>query len=499
MKFLHRALSGTILTAVTLGLVGVSAWRLHSAVTAANKYPRPPARERSYAVDVGTLSPSRVAPVITAYGQIQTWNSLEIRSPATGPITQISANFRDGLRVEAGELLFRIDPKLAERRVIDAKAALAQAEFELSEASLIVSHVEAELVSARAQVAVRRSDLARKQALFAKTLTTTSVVDDAALALSASKQAELAKQQGLLAAKSRIDKAKAGVERAQLALKDARQALSETSYRAPFTGRLTDVSATLGRRIAQNEKLALLIDPKAIEVTFRLRSTEFGRLQDPAAPDKLARLPVKVILQLSDNPIAVDGVLDRSAAVAADQAGRRVYAKLTGAEAGRLRPGDFVAVKITERPLSGVAVIPAEAATNDGDILLVNADGRLAEHRAAILRRQGDNLIVGGVPFGRKFVRLRLPFLAPGIKVRARQAISPAAVAKAPAGPMAAGQDGVAIDSIKRATLIKLVRASTRMPAERRARVLKELAKEKPSRKIVESLERRLARRGNRS
>jgi len=498
MKFIPRAFTGIALGLITLGLIGTAGWRLHSAVSGATKKQRPPARERIYAVDVGTLSPARISPTITAYGQIQTWNSLEIRAPAAGPIIEISSNFRDGLTVAVGELLFRIDPELSERRVIDAKAALAQANFELSEATLSLSHVEAELRSAKAQIAVRASDLARKSSLFVKKLTTSTVVDDATLALSASRQATFAKQQAVLAAKSRIDKSKASVERAQLTLKDARQTLSETSYRAPYSGRFTDVSATVGRRVSANEKLGVLIDPKALEVSFQVRNGDFGQLLDPSATNKLARLPVKVLLDLSGKTIAVDGVLDRTAAVAGGQAGQTVYAKLNAAHSTVLRPGDFVTVEITEPVLSGVAVIPTAAATNDGRILLVNKSGRLSEHEASIIRRQGDKLVVGAVPFGRQFVRLRLPFLAPGIKVKPRNTIMPA-TAQAPSRPSTKSEDGVAIDEAKRAALIKLVKASSGMSQDRQTRMLEELAKAKPSRRIVERLERRLSHRGNRS
>ncbi|MBU2531183.1 MAG: HlyD family efflux transporter periplasmic adaptor subunit, partial [Alphaproteobacteria bacterium] len=323
MNFAKRAFIGLALTATTATLVGAAGWRLHAAVTNADMRVRPPARERTYTVDVDALAKTTIAPIITAYGQIQTWNSLEIRAPSSGPITQISENFRDGLMVEKGELLFRIDPETAGRRVVDAKAALAQAEYELSEAALSLSHGEAEIAAATAETAIRRSDLERKLDLAGKRLTTSTVVNDAKLALSASEQAEMTKRQAVLVAKSRIDKAKASVKRAELTLSDAEKALRETSYRAPFTGRLTDVTATLGRRIAQNEKFAVLIDPAALEVSFQVRSEEFGHLLDPAAPHKLAPLAVKASLELSGRTITVDGRLDRTAAVADTQYGRR--------------------------------------------------------------------------------------------------------------------------------------------------------------------------------
>lgn len=497
MNYLGRAISGTAMTVLTIGLIGAAGWQLYTSVTSSEARKRPPARERSYAVDVGTLTQTSVTPTITAYGQVQTWNSLEIRAPASGPITEISPNFRDGLSVQAGDLLFRIDPENAERRVIDARAALEQAKLEFSEATLNRAHVDAELASAREQTAVRHRDLTRKQALAGKRLITTEVLNAAELALSTSLQSETARQAAVLTAKGRIDKAKADVERAQLTLKDAEQALGETSYRAPFSGRLTDVAATLGRRISQNEKLATLIDPTALEVSFPVRNGDFGHLLDKTNGHKLLPLSVKVTLDLSGTPIVVNGTLDRTAAVAASQSGRTVYAKLKPDETSVLRPGDFVTVSIAEPKLSQIAVIPTAAATNDGRILLVGENGRLEEHQAKIIRRQGENLVVASVPFGAQFVRLHLPYLAPGVPVKAR-GNAPARNATTPRSETV-GADGVAIDDAKRAEFIKLVKASKRMPKDRRASILKELAKSKPSKAVVERLERRLAKRRSRS
>jgi multidrug resistance efflux pump len=506
MSYINRALSGAALTLVTIGLVGAAGWQLYASVSSSESRKRPPARERSYAVDVGTLALTSVTPKVIAYGQVQTWNSLEVRAPAAGPITEISPNFRDGLAVQAGELLFRIDPDNAERRVIDAKAALAQAKYELSEATLNRAHVDAELASARGQTAVRQRDLKRKQALGRKRLITSEVLNAAQLALSTSKQSEIAKQTAVLTAKGRIDKAHADVERAELALKDVEQSLGETSYRAPFAGRLTDVAATLGRRLSQNEKVAALIDPKALEVSFLVRNSDFGHLLDKTNGHKLLPLPVKVSLDLAGTSVVVDGTLDRTAAVAASQSGRTVYAKLNAGQASVLRPGDFVSITIDEPKLANVAVIPTAAATNDGRILLVGNNGRLTQHQAKILRRQGENLIVDSVPLGRQFVRLYLPFLAPGVKVKPRQMkpreVMPAskpAIASKPVKTQSVVADGVAIDAAKRAQLVKLVKASRRMPEDRRATILKELTKPKPSKAVVDRLERRLARRARRS
>lgn len=519
MRVLARALTGIALTCITVGLIGASAWRLHDAVTSADKRKRPPARERSYAIDAGQLTATRVAPIVTAYGQVQAWKTLEIRAPAAGPVTEISENFRDGLVVEKGELLFRIDPEIAERRVIDAKAALAQAETERAEAQQSRRHMQAEVASAKAQLAVRNGDLERKTTLFQKKLLPAASLDEARLSVSAAEQGVVAKEQAMLALEGRIEKAEAGVERARLSLSDAQRALNDTSYRAPFTGRLTDVALTLGRRLSQNEKLAELIDPQALEVSFPVRNADIARLLDPARPQRLLPLPVTATLDLVTEDIVVEGTLERTAAVAPVQTGRTVFARLGGGNAAALSPGDFVTVRITEPAIDNVAVIPAEAASVDGRILVVGEDGRLEDVKTRIVRRQADTLIVADAPFGKAYALRRLPYLAPGIKVdtrdKSRETPPVASANDGNAGAAAASsgtagerrgrrdrggarEDGevVAIDEARRAALIAHVKANVRMSEDRKQRILDELAKPQPSRRVVERIEQQIVRAG---
>ncbi len=508
MRLILRATTGLILTVSTLAILAAAGLHLHASLTANETRKRPPARERAVVVDAGSLERTRISPVVEAFGQVQAWNSLEIRAPASGPVTEISPNFREGMSIAAGELLFRIDPELAERRVIDANAALEQAETEFAEAAATERHIMSERDAAQAEADVRRADLERKTSLFKRKLTTSTARDDAVLALSAAEQNVVAKERELLALKGRIDRAKAGVERARLTLSDAERALRDTSYRAPFSGRLSEVALTLGRRVSENEKLGLLIDPAALEVSFPVRNGDFGKLVDSASKDRLAPLPVTVTLDLVESEVTAEAVLDRPAAVASMQAGRTVFARITGGDVSALRPGDFVSVAVAEPEIANVAVIPADAATLDGRILVIGAEGRLEEHKSTIVRRQGDRLIVADVPFGKAYVERRLPFLARGQKVKAKNAGERPAVGRKPVArkPANAVRDEVQLktaslrfDEARRAQLIAFVKGRENMPDRVRDKLLLELSKPNPESRIVERIERRMAGQEKRS
>lgn len=493
MQAAMRALSGLLITIVTCGLLGLAGWNLYASIAAAGGKRQPSSRERSYAVDTGTLEAASAQSLITAYGQIHAWNTLEIRAPVQGAITDLSSSFRDGMTVEKGELLFRIEPETLERRVVDAEAAVAQARSELVEATAALEHLKSEVATANAQVAVRKSDVERKTTLRARKLVTATVLDEVVLALSAAKQAVTAKEQALLAGQSRIELATRNVERAELSLADARKSRADANYRAPFSGRLDGVAATLGERVSQNEKLATLIDPNALEVSLRLRPHEFARVLPSHATGKLAPLPITAVLDLKDRTVEVTGVLDRPAAVTdASQGGRIVFAKLLDAGNSAMRPGDFVTVYVKEPVLQNVAVIPAQAATEDGRILLINPDNRLTEVKAHIVRRQNDELIVDGVPFGAHYVSRRLPYLAAGVKVEPRS--KPGSPEKLVSTQSESRSfEMVALSQARRTALIAYLKSNTSMPAARRDRAIKALGEPKAPRRLIERLERQIA------
>lgn len=499
MRLIHRALSGIVLWSITLALVGAAVWHLQSALSSSNDKKKRIARERSYVVDVAKLTKSSVSPSIEAYGQIQAWNTLEIRAPAAGPITEISENFREGKSVSAGELLFRIDPEISQRRVTDARAALEQAETERGEAAATQTHIESDIQAAKSEVDVRRSDLRRKKTLFEKKLTTSTIYDESALALTAAEQNVAAKQRELLALKGRISKAEAGVERARITLSDAERLLKDTAYRAPFAGRLSEVTLTLGRRVSENEKLGVLIDPEELEVSFPVRNSEFGRLLNPNDKQKVAPLPVTVTLDLSGKTMSATALLDRPAATASSVAGRTVYARITGGDVGALRPGDFVEVAVKEAQIADVAIIPASAATLDGRFFLIGKNNRLVEHKADIVRRQSETLLVKNVPFGEAFLVRRLPYLSRGTRVQAKEGMH-----KGDDGlPVANASDAdPAEDSIstkRRAELIAFVQNRKDIPERRRDQLVHELQKPDPGRQLIERVERRMAEAEQRS
>ena len=141
MRFLRQSLVGLFLLSLTLGLLVYAGALVRDAVEARlNDEPRvPEARERVFAVNVTPARFETVTPVLTAFGEVQSRRTLELRSAIEGTLIDLAPDFVEGGRVEAGEVLARIDPADMEAELARTESAVVDAEAELREARRAVA------------------------------------------------------------------------------------------------------------------------------------------------------------------------------------------------------------------------------------------------------------------------------------------------------------------------------------------------------------------------
>lgn len=482
MRFLRRSLTGIFLLAVTLGLVAMAANTVRGAVVARmNEEPRSfPQRERVLAVNVVTLEPQTISPVLTTFGELRSQRTLDLRSATGGTVIEVSDNLVEGGAVSAGTVLLRIDPVEAQAALDRARADLQDAQAELRDAERGLTLAEDDLSAARAQATLREQALARAADLETRGVGTTANVEAAELALSSAQASVLSRRQALAAAQARIDQARTRLARAEISVAEAQRNLDETEVTAAFDGTLAEVTISPGGRLTANERFALLVDPTQLEVSFRVSTSQYARLLDDGG--NLIKAPIAVTLDAADVSLRAEGVITREGAtVGTGQSGRLLFARLDST-AG-FRPGDFVTVGIEEPPLAQVAIVPAAAVAADETVLVVGEEDRLELASVALLRRQGDDVIIGvGDNAGAVIVAERSPLLGAGIKVRP---ISPDGMAVPEAPAM------ITLDADRRAKLIAFV-SEGRMPDDVKARIISQLEQDEVSSDVVTRLESRM-------
>lgn len=481
-----RSLMGLFLASVTLGFLALGGHLVMDAVATrlADTPATAPAQERVFPVNVRAITPGRITPELTAFGTVRSRRTMEIRAPASGRLLTLSERFENGAVVSADDLLLQLDPAPATAARDLARVELLEAEAEEREAARALDLARDDLAAAGVQARLRAQALDRQRSLTGRGIGSTTELELAELAASAADQAVLAKRQSLATAEARVDLAATALERARIALGEAERTLAETEVRAGFPGILTGVSAIQGGYITNNEKLADLIDPAALEVALRVSTAQFARLTDPGN-GALRPLDARIQLELSGTPVEAEARLDRvDAEVGTGATGRLVFATIENGK-GAFRPGDFVTVTIREPTLDGVAAIPAAAVGDDGAVLAITAEERLEALPVSVLRHQGDAVIVATPALaGREIVTERTPLLGAGLKVRPlrRDALP----------TVDAADDLLELSPERRAALIAFVESSGAMPAEAKARVLAQLQQDRVPARVVARIEARM-------
>jgi multidrug resistance efflux pump len=157
---------------------------------------------------------------------------------------------RANTALKEGDVLFRIDPKPYEYAVDEKKAALAEAEQNVSQlkASLDQATAGAERVNAQLQLAQQNYD--RQAELFKEKVVAQATLDTATRNLDAAKQsytgAKAEEERARLAYTSNIGGVNTSVARARAALADAQFDLDQTTTRAAGPGFVTQVSLRPG-------------------------------------------------------------------------------------------------------------------------------------------------------------------------------------------------------------------------------------------------------------
>lgn len=493
MRFLRRGLVGLVLVSLTAALLALAGEQIVSAFQArmADEGGARPARERVFSARVVTIRPERIAPVLTTFGEVRSRRTLELRAPAGGRVVELATNFEDGARTEQGQLLMRVEQADASAALALARADLARAQAELEDARRALELAGDELAAAEDQAALRSRALERRRSLAERGVGSEAAVEEAELALSSARQAVLARRQAVAQAEARVGEGETALSRQRIAVEEAERRLEDTELHAAFTGTLSDVTVVEGGLVSVNERLAQLIDPDALEVSFRLSTSQYARLLD--AEGALIPADVEIALDVLGTEIVTTGTLARvSAAVGEGQTGRLVYARL---EAPRgFRPGDFVTVRVREPALDNVARLPATAVDTAGTVLVVGEDNRLESATVAVLRREGDDVIARAPGLaGAEIVAERAPMLGAGIRINPVRPDAPDTDGDGAAGEAASAgrsREMLSLSDERREALIARVRASD-MPDAARERVIAQLSQDRVPARVVERLEAR--------
>lgn len=317
----------------------------------------PPPAVAAPPVLVGEVEAHRVEDRIEATGQLLARSQAAVAAQVGGQITGIVRD--EGEAVEEGALVIEIDPERRRLEVQSARAMLAQAEAQASEAE---------------------RELARIEKLHAQGVAADAKLDQVRTALrsAASNRESLQAQLGMM-----------------------ERSLRDASVTAPFAGLVARRYVSEGEFVAPGQKLFDLVALDPIEVEFHLPERDSSRVTVGAPVTvRVAPFPDETF------PATVSVV---SPTIDAATRTLRVKASLANPD-GRLRPGLFARADLGIAVREGVAMIPEEA-------VLQRSDGPVAFRLVGADRVERRRLELGVIRGGLVEVR---EGLAPGDRVVVR-------------------------------------------------------------------------------
>jgi len=309
--------------------------------------PSPELREASGVQPVSVRSHRVVArteqPRAHVSGLLEARRDVELFAEAEGRVIEVGAEELD--RVEADQLLLRIDPLLAEIELTRAQASLARAK---SERRLAASNLE------------------RQAKLRGNSVASEAAHDEAV-------------NQDAVAA--------AALEEARARLATTRDALAKKTMRAPFSGALRLFPVRVGEYVRVGEQVAELIEVDRLRITVGLSDREI------VAVEVGAEAHFEVEARPGERFV---GRVERKGS-ALDQASRKfpVQIEVDNAD-GRLLPGMVARVRLALGGPTLRLAIPREAVHSEFgvDSVFVLTRGEDGVHRAA--RRRVE---VRAIPF----------------------------------------------------------------------------------------------------
>lgn len=329
----RRGSAAFVLLAIAAGAGGVYAWRENTAAAA----PPPAIRTAERApvpVSVAAVERRDVTVTLTGLGTVRASQTVNIHTRVDGTLQSVT--FTEGQNVKAGDVLARLDPRLADAALAQAQAAKAKDEAELRGA---------------------QADLSRYTALAQKDYT--------------SKQ-QLDQQQAT------VDQLKASIAADVAAIQSAQADLDYMTITAPVDGRMGIRQLDAGNVVRANDTtpIGVLTTLQPVAVLFTLPEKNLDVVQKAMAAG-----PVTVVATREDGTVLGTGTLEVVDNEIDSTTGTVRLKGVFPNKDERLWPGAFVHANVTVAVLKNVLTVPLAAVQRGPDGLfawVIDAQGAAA-------------------------------------------------------------------------------------------------------------------------
>ncbi len=379
-------------------------------------------------VAVFTVKPERVVLTTELPGRVSASLVAEVRPQVSGIIQK--RLFTEGSFVEAGKVLYQVDPAPFQAAVKNAEANLTGARETVKRAQAVLEANAARVEQQRLVLDLARTTRHRLESLAQEGAVSLRERDEGVTAAQVAEATLRSAEAQIKSDQGTVDVAKANIKQAEAALQTARINLGYTRIKAPISGRIGRSNATVGALVTAYQPVALgtiqLMDPVFVDVTQS--TAELLRLRRRIDSGQLShegKFPDKVRLVLENGmEYARPGTFEfRDVTVDPSTGSVNLRVVFPNPE-GILLPGMFVRAVVTEGVSELAILIPQQAVSRDPKgnpmTLVVDAEGKVASRMLTLDRAIGDQwLVSAGLAPGEQVIVEGMQWVRPGSAVKA--------------------------------------------------------------------------------
>ncbi len=341
-------------------------------------------------VRVLEVQPGALQLRVETHGTVMPRTESDLIPEVSGPVVWVSGSLVSGGFFQADEVLLRIDPS-------DYETALEQARARVSRA--------------QSEHRLAQRELERQRDLAAQNVASPAQLD---IAVNLAAVAE------------------AALRESRAARLRAERDLERTEIRAPYDGRVRSESIDVGQFASRGGAVAVLYAVDFAEVRLPVPDEELAYLDLPLVyRDDVPGPGPEVILRARfagkehewrGQVVRTEGELDPKSRMV------HVVARVSdpyGRDSGRppLSIGLFVEAEILGARLERAVVLPRSALRSGNQVLVVDSDSRLRYRPVEVVRRAGDEAVIGaGLEAGDRVCLSPLEAAVDGMAVRINEA-----------------------------------------------------------------------------
>lgn len=223
-----------------------------------------------------------ISSTVSASGTLKAVVTVNVGTQVSGMVKTLKADFNS--KVEAGQVIARIDSAPFEANLSQAEAelAVARATVELQEASLV--EFEADLDGFRAAVAESAGELERKRELFRRKVEPQSAVSTALARYEQTNSKVNAGLARLVKQQAQIQIARALVQQKSAVVQQRRLDLEYTYIRSPVSGVVISRNVDAGQTVAASLQSPILFriaqDLAQLEVSINVDEADIGQIRE---------------------------------------------------------------------------------------------------------------------------------------------------------------------------------------------------------------------------